>query len=269
MYKKRAICLLFVFILFATSTVAFSQDMASNEVVDKSNIDSGLIAINYSPRRDTKTKVMISKDNEKYTYDLKQSDNRFPLQFGNGKYTICILENVGGDKYKVLQKEKLTLQIEDENQVYLQSIQNINWNDDMKAAKKAKELTKDAKDDEEKVAKIYDYIINNICYDNEKAKNIKSGYIPNIDETMKNAKGICYDYAALFAGMLRSVHIPTKLIMGYRSDMKYYHAWNEVYLKDMDKWITIDTTFDAGWKGKGVSVPMVKDSKDYSIKKQY
>src|SRR5690606_37540472 len=153
----------------------------------KSDLDSGLIAINYSPRRDTKMKVMISKGNEKYTYDLRQSGNRFPLQLGNGNYTIRILENVDGNKYKVLEKEKVTLHLKDQNKVYLQSIQNINWDDDVQAVEKAKELTEDAKDDEEKIAKIYDYIINNIQYDYEKAKNVKSGYIPHIDETMKNS----------------------------------------------------------------------------------
>ena len=79
--------------------------------------------------------------------------------------------------------------------------------------------------------------------------------------------GICYDYAVLFAAMLRSVDIPTKLSMGYKSDINYYHAWNQVYLNG--KWVNIDTTYDAAYAQEDLSTSMIKDAKEYRIEKTY
>lgn len=267
MFKNSTICFLVIFALLTVNSLAFAKDISSN-IVDESKLDSGFISINYNPQN-AKLKAMISKGDEKYTYDLRKSNNRFPLQFGNGRYTVYILENVEGSRYKVLEKEEVNLQLKNENRVYLQSIQNINWKDSVQAVKKAKELTQNAKNDEERVVAIYNYIVDNIDYDHNKARNINTGYIPDIDDVIRKSKGICYDYAALFAGMLRSVGVPTKLIMGYKDDIKNYHAWNQVYLRDMDKWVTIDTTYDAGLENNGISASMFKNPKDYSIKKQY
>ncbi len=48
--------------------------------------------------------------------------------------------------------------------------------------------------------------------------------------------------------MLRSIDIPTKLVMGYKNDIEKYHAWNEVYLDG--KWINLDTTYDSAYVQK-------------------
>ena len=143
----------------------------------------------------------------------------------------------------------------------------VNWNKNMPAIKKAQGLTKNAKTDEEKVKAIYNYVTKNIKYDNKKANTIQAGYIPSIDAIIKARSGICYDYAVLTGGMLRSVDIPTKLVMGYKSDIKEYHAWNEVYLNG--KWTTIDTTYDAAYVQKDVPIKMIKNSKEYKIEKIY
>ena len=266
MFRKPIVNFLIVAVLVFSSVASFAQNVALSNNIDKSRLNSGIIGVDYSFRKDTKMKVMISKGNSQYTYDLK-SNNTYPLQFGNGKYIISILENVEGNKYRLLGEEEIDLKLKDKNQVFLQSIQLINWNEDMETIKKAREITKDAKNGEEKVKAIYNYIINNISYDNKKAKSVQAGYIPSIDETINSGKAICYDYAALFAGMLRSVDIPTKLIMGYKNDIEEYHAWNEVYLND--KWITIDTTYDSAYAQNKLSISMIKDPKEYSIEKQY
>ncbi len=70
--------------------------------------------------------------------------------------------------------------------------------------------------------------------------------------------------------MLRSVGVPTKLVMGYsKSDTSTYHAWNQVYLADEEKWITIDTTYDASSSSKNLSANMLKDAKKYLASKVY
>ena len=102
-----------------------------------------------------------------------------------------------------------------ESDVFLQSMVQIDWNKKTKAVVKALELTKKAKTDKEKVAAIYAYITKNFKYDYDKAKTVKTGYIPILDDVYKASKGICYDYASTFAAMTRSLGIPTKLVMGY------------------------------------------------------
>jgi transglutaminase-like putative cysteine protease len=142
----------------------------------------------------------------------------------------------------------------------------------MKAIKKAQLLTKGLKSDKDKIAAIYNYIVPNYKYDFSKFNNIDklpNPYIPVIDKTYDEQKGICYDYSSLFASMLRSVNIPVKLDMGYSKNVKEYHAWNEVYSSDLKKWIIVDTTYDSQIKLANLKYSMAKDSKLYSVVKSY
>lgn len=264
MLKRNLITLSLIVAILLSSTISF----ASTSNIDTSQLESGIVKINYTPKANIATKVRITKDNVIYTYDIK-GNNSFPLQLGDGKYTVSILENVEGNKYRQVEKEDINLKISSPNKVYLQSTQTINWNENMDAIKKAKELTKDAKNDKEKVIAIYNYIVNNISYDNEKAVSVQAGYIPSIDSTLNDQKGICYDYSALFAAMLRSVDVPTKLLMGRKNDIESYHAWNQVYLKDTNEWVIIDTTYDASMKKGNAATSMIKNEKEYTVEKQY
>lgn len=232
------------------------------------DLEHGLINIQYQPMDNCNTKVLIQKGNKKYTYNLN-SNNTFPLQLGNGNYTVYILEQKNGNTYKPISKDTVNLNIKSGNIVYLQSIQLINWDKDMEAIKKAKSLTKNLNNDQEKIEAIYNYIVKNINYDKKKSINVNTDYIPSIDETFNSSKGICYDYSALFAAMLRSVGIPTKLAMGYKKGMEEYHAWNQVYLKESNQWITIDTTYDSGFKNSEIKKQMIKKTSDYIIERIY
>ena len=49
-----------------------------------------------------------------------------------------VLESVGNNKFKQIAKETVALKAKDSNEIYLQSIQMINWNTDMDAIKKGK-----------------------------------------------------------------------------------------------------------------------------------
>ena len=69
-----------------------------------------------------------------------------------------------------------------------------------------------------------------------------------MDDTLKTGKGICFDYAALVAAMLRAQNIPTKLVVGTVSPGDLSHAWNLVYTKERG-WIAIKIYFSGGeWK---------------------
>ena len=49
------------------------------------------------------------------------------------------------------------------------------------------------------------------------------GYLPDVDDVLASQTGICFDYAAVMASMLRCERIPTRLEVGYMGDV--YHAW--------------------------------------------
>lgn len=238
----------------------------SNISIDTNKSKEGIVKVSYNGIN-KKTKVMVEKGATKYYYDLKKEEDYFPLQFGQGDYTVAVLENTSDNKYKVLGKKTFKADIKDENTVYLKSAQPVIWNENMKAIKFSKTLSEDKKTSLEVVQAIYEYIVNNIKYDYQNMNKLKSDYIPDIDKIIKSGKGICYDYSVLLAAMLRSCNIPTKLVKGYKDDIKEYHAWNEVYI-DGD-WIVVDTTYDAWALKNGISYSMEKDAKLYEKLKEY
>lgn len=242
-----------------------AAEAASNIAIDIKQASQGVVRISYEGLN-KKTKVMVEKGSTKYYYDLKDEEDFFPLQFGDGSYTVAVLENTSGTKYKVLTKKSFKADIE-ENAVYLKSTQPVLWDEDMEAVKLANSLAQGSKDSQKVVQAIYNYVVNNIDYDYNKIDKLSSDYTPDIDTILKDGKGICYDYSVLFAAMLRSQGIPAKLIKGYRDGMSAYHAWNEVYLDG--SWKVIDTTYDASLKKAGTSNQMFQNKNDYNKMKEY
>lgn len=262
--KKGLSFIVILILLTLTTTNVFGQ-----AILDTKNLENGVIGVHYNTKNSKRIKVMIQKGENKYTYNLDNQKEDFSLQMGNGNYTINLLENTEGNKYKVVYKDTVVLSMKEENNAFLGSVQMIKWDASMKAIKKAEELVKGAKSDEEKVEKIYQYIVNNIEYDYAKISQLTSDYLPEIDNTLVDNKGICYDYASLFAAMLRSVGVPTKLVKGYAPDVKEYHAWNEVYIGSKEQWVTIDTTVDAQYTKANKKVDMYKNSSLYNKVNEY
>lgn len=260
-----AIVALFALLMWAPA----GQASPSQDWLGLEQLNRGAIVIRYDVKAGIKTKLVIAKGQNKYTYGLipNKQQEVFPLQMGNGDYTITVLEQISGTKYKIVKEADVTLKLPDRSHVFLNSVQNINWSSSDKATELAKKLTRSAKSDKEKVEVIYEYIIGTIKYDTALASSELTDYLPDIDRTLEGKKGMCYDYASLFASMLRSVDIPTKLVMGSTDYVDVYHAWNEVYLNG--KWVTIDTTVDASWKSKGAAFKMIKDASRYSAAKYY
>ena len=171
-------------------------------------------------------------DQSCYTYLISDRGayDTFPLTAGNGSYALQVLENVAGDTYTVSLAQSINVNIEDEFLPFLYPNQYVNFHTDSKAVSKGSDLAKDTYSDLDVVQNIYNYVIKNISYDTEKAQNVSYGYVPDIDDTLSSKKGICFDYAALMASMLRSQNIPTKLEVGYSGDA--YHAWISTYIDD-------------------------------------
>lgn len=260
-------------------TVAF--DEASSEGTDGARIDLsgkdlGYFAVNISS--DSRIKIIVEKDSEKYIYDVVLDKVQiFPFQLGNGSYKISIMKNVVDNKYSELYTTWAEVALEDEFGPFLRPSQYANYDKDSKCVAKAAELGKQAADANGVVTNVYDYVCKNIKYDRDKAANIQPGYIPDPDETLKTNKGICVDYAALAAAMLRSQGIPTKIIYGYVGEGEdLYHAWNMYYTKESgwvavefevheNEWNRLDLTFSAN----GSDSQYIGDGSNYLDVYQY
>lgn len=269
MILKRFWCILMMFVLaFAIGTTT----VMAADYFDTTELSKGLVHV--SCNAGGKLKVMIQKGEEKYTYDLNSSGKKesFPLQLGNGTYKVSVLKNTSGSSYKLLASKSLELKMTKPNEVYLTSIQNIDWNEESKAVKRAVELTQNEPDLQKKATILWTYMVNNNTYDYQKMEKLANatGYIPIVDATFVDKTGICYDFASLYAAMLRSQGTPAKLIKGYApKNAVGYHAWNEVYDSSQSKWIVIDTTYDLQIVAKNRSVTMIKNSADFSTVYEY
>lgn len=253
-FKNTFLTIIIFFIALSFNTEIYAANnifKGSASEIDASNLEDGYVKIRYLKTTDKKLKVIIQKNTQNYTYDLNNrgSYDIFPLQMGDGKYKVTVYENISGTKYSTKQSVTVDVKLINANSPFLVANQLVNFSSTSEAIKKAAELTKDAKTDIEKVDIIYNYIISNISYDTMKAKTVKSGYLPSIDDILFLKKGICFDYASVMASMLRSQNIPAKLVTGYSSNLSCFHAWNEIYTPETG-WIKLNEMYFDGtqWK---------------------
>lgn len=227
----------------ADGTVTYGNDSVT---IDASHTENGYLMVSYSGSN-PKVKLQITGSDEiTYTYNLHDGYETFPLTSGNGSYTVGVFENMEGTSYSTLFTQTLDVTIQDEFDPYLYANQYVNFTAQSKTIAKAVELSSSANDDLEVIENVYNYIITNFTYDYDKAASVQSGYLPDVDDVLAKQTGICFDYAAVMAAMLRCERIPTRLEVGYMGDV--YHAWISTYIKDKG-WVNGIIEFDGNdWK---------------------
>lgn len=118
-------------------------------------------------------------------------------------------------------------------EVYLQPTENIQSTDPI-FRKLAEDITKDSKDDFEKVAKLAIWIRDHMSYDlSYSGKNFDAISIYN------NRVGVCAEYTTFFIALARSIGIPARFVSGYSYGDRGWerHAYAEVYLGE---WVPVD-----------------------------
>lgn len=227
--------------------------------IDTSNTQEGYVQVKLLKQSNEKIKFRIKKiDQEtKYNYDLLEvgKNETFNFSQGSGAYQISLWKNISGDKYVNTLIQDIEVNLVNEQNPFLYPNQSVSYNKDTLAIQKGFELTLEDDTVLKRIETLYKFVVTEIAYDEEKAEKAKEMYmLPNIDQTLKDKKGICFDYASLLSAMLRSHHIPTRVIVGYTS--KEYHSWVEVYLEkegwvnpkilfEAEKWTLMDPTFAA------------------------
>ena len=258
----------------AMATVEFHRDLAEggNGVqIDLSAVSEGYFAI--SAVSDKRLKLQVFFYDLTYTYDISSegTPSFFPLQCGDGLYIFRVMENISGTKYAQLYRTECEVKLIDEFQPFIRPSDYSRYDENSACVAKAAELASNCRSKLEVVSAVYAFVCKNIKYDSKKASTVKSGYLPDVDDTLSTKKGICFDYAALAAAMLRSQGIPTKMIFGYVAPDDLYHAWNMFYTEESGwvtvkfevtgkNWTRMDLTFSAG----GVSAAFVGDGSHYT-----
>jgi transglutaminase-like putative cysteine protease len=161
--------------------------------------------------------------------------------------------------------------LDDPFQPFLRPSDYSRYNEDSLCVREAADISRNAQTQVDVVSAIYAYINSSIRYDHEKATKVKSGYLPDPNETLQTRKGICFDYAALAAAMLRSQGVPCKLVFGYVAPNELYHAWNMFYTEETG-WVTVSfkangqdwTRLDLTFTANGQDDAFIGDGSNYT-----
>ncbi|MBO5283015.1 MAG: transglutaminase domain-containing protein [Lachnospiraceae bacterium] len=263
----------------ASGTITYGNESAT---IDASHSDQGYIMANYTGTCPKVKLQIVGPNSYKCTYNLNTSEfQAFPLTAGDGSYTVTVYENVIDSEYVVCYTVDLEVSMPDPFSPYLTPSCYVNYSADTYAVELAAELCETAASDLDCVSLIYNYLIENISYDYDKADQITSGalstYIADIDGALNSGKGICLDYAALMTCMLRSQRIPTRMEVGYASSA--YHAWISTYITDIgwvngivefdgSSWSLMDPTFAASSSEEELR-EFIGDGSNYSVKYIY
>jgi len=237
--------------------------------------------IKYLSATNKQLRVVVKGPSEtSYTYTLKNNGEYevFPLSDGNGSYQLGVYEQVDGTRYATANTAAINVTLSDEFAPFIRPNQYVNYTANSWAVAKARELTAGKTDLTGQIGAVYDYVVANLTYDRELAANVSSGYLPDVDAVLARGKGICFDYAAVMAAMLRSQGIPTRLVIGYAGNA--YHAWIDVYSEetgwinnaiyfDGRSWKLMDPTFASTANQSAAVMQYIGNGSNYSVKYLY
>ena len=201
--------------------------------VDYSNCASGYIMVK-APSSKKKLKLRIKKGDEYYNYDISSDDGYvvFPLQMGSGSYTVLLYENKSGNKYAQKGKVTFSAKLSSEYAPFLCPSQYVWYTEKSPAVAKSNELCEGLKTDAEKLQAIRSYMKSNFVYDYIRSITQRDAYLADVDGVFESKTGLCQDFAAIMACMLRVQGIPTQMAIGQVTGNlgTISHAWNYVLI---------------------------------------
>lgn len=248
-------------------------------IIDYSHTDEGYVMVQYTGSTQSKLKAQVKGPDTTYTYNIKVKEwTVFPLSDGNGDYQIKVFENISGNRYALILSVTTNVELKNEFAPFLYPNQYVNFENATQTIATAASLTQNKTDLLSKVESVYNYVVDNISYDTQKATTVKSGYLPDLDHVLSTQKGICFDYASLMTGMLRSQGIPCKLVIGYAGSA--YHAWISVWSEETGwvdgavffngtTWQRMDPTFASTSNSDSSIMEFIGDGTNYTEKYIY
>jgi len=251
-FKKYIIILVLILSLFTLTygENLYDYDYLKIKVIKNTNIDleyknskSFLDTLFYYSRF-----YPLSSNNSLY---VNKVETNYNYEFINNTFIYKIKEEK--EKYKIIENftiEKVKYQPEVKEAKY--KIENNEWTKftglidiDNNIRKKASELAVGEDDTFEIAVNIAEWINKNIEYDLSSIElnpNVRSTWV------FKNRKGVCKEITNLYISMLRSLGIPSRVVVGYSyTDEEIFdknwqgHAWAEVLIDN--KWVPFDVTY--------------------------
>lgn len=224
----------------------------SGIVIDYGHAYDGYIMVKSTDSSGKRIKCIITKGDGQYNYDVSKdgSFTVYPLQMGSGKYKIALYKQIDGTTYSPLASKSVNVELSSKYIPYLYPNQYVHYDSDTKAVQKSRELCDGLATERDKFNAIWKFCTQDISYHYIRASTVQSGYLPDIDQVLREGLGICFDYSALMACMLRAQQIPTQMVIGY-ANQTTYHAWNKVMLDG--EWVMCDATFESTGAGKASS----------------
>ena len=231
-----------------TQTVKLASTKASNEYLelDWSTANDGYIRVkvadDVSEHLMGKCKIthVINEYGHTSTDSYELKDGRWyniPLKGGDTEYAVLLsakwdwdsFPEINGhqtapDDVSAIMQEmgnpmltaRFTPQIKDPDAVYLLSTPVIDFENAPNTRAKALELTKNCKTDAEKITAVFNWVSNrnNIRYNNALVNKSDPDFDYDLDAILAAGSGVCRHYAALMAGMLRSVGVECQCVVG-------------------------------------------------------
>lgn len=178
------------------------------------------------------------------------------LRSGPGEYQVLLYATESYEKYTTykFQNKGRILNSDKRNLAYLLPSQYVQSNDPL-IIKRAKEITKNAKNEVESVKLINDWVIKNITYDFASIDDLSYLDTPSdASYVLKNKTGVCLAFANINAALVRALGIRVKVIKGQTDIHGVWtpHAWNEVFVDK--KWQVVDPTWNATYAVKNLYV---------------
>ena len=192
----------------SVALVTFNEGAAQTGndcAIDTSQLSQGVVGA--SARSDARLKFQVVKGEMSYNYDLPGDGTPIivPINMGDGPYTFRVMQNTSGNNYVELFSVIENVNLSSETAPYLVPNMFVNYNESSAVVAKARELAQGAANQGDVVRNIYQWVVDNITYDHDKAAQLASatGYVPDPDATLASGTGICFDYASLDAALDR------------------------------------------------------------------
>lgn len=263
------------------SPVASGEEVkvSAEAEIDYSNASAGYVMVRYNQQISQRLKAQVKGPTTTYTYNLTAGVwAAFPLSDGNGTYQITVYKNVVDSKYAAVISQTIPVSLVNEFAPFLHSNQYVNYAAAPATVAKAAQLAAGLGDPLQKVEAIYNFVVKEISYDTSLAASVSSGYLPNLDSVLAKRSGICFDYAAMMTGMLRSQGVPCKLVVGYAGSA--YHAWISVWSPSTgwidgviffngSSWQRMDPTFASSGNSSEEILQYIGNGSNYAAKYFY
>lgn len=113
-----------------------------------------------------------------YNYDLPGDGTPIivPINMGDGPYTFRVMQNTSGNNYVELFSVIENVNLSSETAPFLVPNMFVNYNESSAVVAKARELAQGAANQGDVVRNIYQWVVDNITYDHDKAAQLGLGH---------------------------------------------------------------------------------------------